>query len=98
MEIIFQCFAFKAKTKLKGYSDKVVIDGRNNFKSQKSFNQVLTRRNESVILVILFPSRTSLFHVYQCIFLFCFLNWQLKRFPILKKNCEEVKVKNIFLI
>ena len=27
----------KAKTKLKGYSEKVVIDGRNNFKSQKGF-------------------------------------------------------------
>ena len=33
----FQCSSFKAKTKLKGYSEKVVIDGRNNFKSQKNF-------------------------------------------------------------
>ena len=33
----FNVLAFKAKTKLKGYSEKVVIDGRNNFKSQKGF-------------------------------------------------------------
>ena len=33
----FNVLAFKAKTKLKGYSDKVVIGGRNNFKSQKGF-------------------------------------------------------------
>ena len=38
MEInFFNVLAFKAKTKLKGYSEKVVIDGRNNFKSQKNF-------------------------------------------------------------